>query len=300
TPPFLHRVARAVEPAVIHAHFGISGFRLLGLKRRHRIPLLTQFYGFDVLQLPGEAGWTRRYRTLAREGDCFIAITEEMKRDLVAQGFPEAKIDVVKLAIDTEAMRFTPRRQPESTLRLIAVGRLVEKKGFAYAIEAVQALQSQGREVSLDVFGDGPLRAELEAKASISKGIKFHGRAENATILDALQRHDALLVPSVLAGNADKEGMPQIIVEAMASGLPVIASRHSGIPEIVIDGETGLLHDERDDAGLTRALGALADTPELAERFSHAGRQFVETHHDIRGMVERLETIYDRIATFGL
>jgi len=294
TPRFLFEVCRREQPAVLHAHFGLDGYRLLGLAFRTRLPLVVSFYGHDVSRLPDEPGWRRRYRHLARGGTRFIAATEFMKRQLVALGFPEEKIEVVRFGLDLRAFPFQPRTQ--AGLRLLMIGRLVEKKGHRTALEAVARLRAAGYAVELHCYGDGPLRAALQAEAhrlGIAACVAFHGAVTNEVARQTYYTHDVLLVPSQTATDGDQEGLPNVIIEGLAAGIPVVATRHAGIPELVVPEKTGLLIPERDAEALASAVARLLETPALVERLSRAGRAAVEQRHSLTRMVRDTEAVYD-------
>src|SRR5699024_6454368 len=164
TPPFLYDVVKKEKPDLIHGHFGLDSYRLLGLKQTFNLPFIVNFYGYDVLRLPEEFGWKRRYRTLAKEGDLFFVGSEDMKSNVVGLGFPEEKIKVLKLGMNLDEIRFEQRTAAGPNLMM--VGRMVEKKGFQYAVKAVNLLKEKGIVIRLDLYGDGALRPELEQLTS--------------------------------------------------------------------------------------------------------------------------------------
>ncbi len=294
TPWFLYKLCRRERPAVLHAHFGLDGYRLLGLARHTRLPLVVSFYGHDVSRLPDEPGWRRRYRRLARQGTRFIAATDFMKRQLSMLGFPEAKIDVVRFGLDLRAFPF--RLRTRAGLRLLLIGRLVEKKGHRTALEAVAHLRAAGYPVELHCYGDGPLRETLRAEAhrlGIAAYVLFHGAVANEVVRQTYYAHDVLLVPSHTAADGDQEGLPNVIIEGLASGIPVVATRHAGIPELIVHEQTGLLIPERDTEALVAAIARLIDTPALVSQLSRAGRAAVEARHSLRRMVRDTEAVYD-------
>lgn len=296
SPQFLNRVIGTEQPHLLHGHFGLDAFRLLDVARRHRLPLLVHFYGHDVLRLPEEPGWAGRYRKLAAQATHFVAVTEAMKRDLVQIGFPEAKITVIRMGIDPDNIWCIPRRRAKGQLML--VGRMVEKKGMTYALEAVRILQEKNRSVRLHLYGDGPLRAELLRQvheSGLQQTVTFYGNTPNEDVLQALKRHDILLVPSVLAADHDKEGLPNTLVEGLATGIPVVGTDHAGIPELVRHKETGLLVPERDAQALAEAIETYLDTPKLVAQVSRAGRKAVEAQLDIRTLALQTEALYDRL-----
>ncbi len=294
TPPTVFRAARERQVDVLHAHFGLDGYRLLGGARRLGLPLVTTFYGYDTVRLPRERGWAKRYSRLAQEGTLFVTASEDHRRDMISLGFPSDRLRVVKLGLDVDSIRFVARET--SGPRIMLIGRMVEKKGMSTAIEALRIAREQNEAVTLDIYGDGPLRAEIEdqiAQSKLGDCVTLHGAVANSVIVEALYDHGVLLVPSVSPGDGDKEGIPQTIVEGMATGIPVIGSTHAGIPELVRDDVTGLVAPERDAPALAAAIGRLTQDDALAARLSVAGRKAVRELHHLPMLVARLEACYD-------
>jgi len=293
TPPFLYDVVKKEKPDLIHGHFGLDSYRLLGLKRTFKLPFIVNFYGYDVLRLPEEFGWKRRYRTLAQEGDLFFVGSEDMKRNVTDLGFPEEKIKVLKLGMNLDDIRFEQRTTAGPNVMM--VGRMVEKKGFKYAVRAVKLLKDKNTTIQLDLYGDGELRPALEQLTSeldINGRVTFHGQTGNQVIFNELYRHDILLVPSVQAADGDREGIPQTTVEGMATGIPVIASSHAGLPELVIHEETGLQVPERNASALADAIRQYMEEDSLVSKMSKNGRNRVEQEHNIFPQVHKAEEWY--------
>jgi colanic acid/amylovoran biosynthesis glycosyltransferase len=145
----------------------------------------------------------------------------------------------------------------------------------------------------LDIVGDGPLRAEIEASARDLAGIRFRGWLDPAAVRDAMERSYAVLVPSVTARNGDAEGLPSVVLEAMSAGAAVIAARHAGIPEAVLDGETGLLAREGDAADLAEKIAALDRSAALRQTLALAGRGRVEACFAVNAQSAALEIILE-------
>lgn len=296
SPSFLYNVINQENPAVIHGHFGLDSYRLIDIKRTFELPFVVNFYGYDVLRLPQEFGWKLRYQRLAKKGDLFFVGSKDMKHNIINLGFPPEKIRVLKLGMNLDNIRFEQRRSAGTNLMM--VGRMVEKKGFKYAIQAVGLLRDQGVITNLDLYGDGELRESLEelvGKLSLEKQVTFHGQTGNETIFEELYNHDILLVPSVQAHDGDREGIPQTTVEGMATGIPVIASDHAGLPELVIDGQTGLQVPQRDAKALSKAIKTYLETPDLIPQISKNGRERVELEHSISRQVKKAEQWYRSI-----
>jgi colanic acid/amylovoran biosynthesis glycosyltransferase len=197
------------------------------------------------------------------------------------------------MGVDTE--RFTTVDHPphEGPLRVLAIGRLVEKKGIANAITAVSRAADSGVDIALTVVGDGPLRQGLEHLATSRRApVTFVGSVNRARVIALLEESDVLLAPSVTAADGDTEGIPVSIMEAMSCGLPVVTTRHSGIPEVVLDGVTGLLADEHDPAALAEHLVTLAADTETRLRLGAGARAFVEAECSLAVLGPQLDTIY--------
>jgi colanic acid/amylovoran biosynthesis glycosyltransferase len=177
----------------------------------------------------------------------------------------------------------------------VSVGRLVEKKGIGYVLEAVRRLRDDGVEVEYEILGDGPLRAALEAQArrlAIEERVRFLGWQSQDQVALALDRAQVLVAASVTAANADEEGIPNVLKEAMAVGLPVVSTANGGIPELVEHEATGLVVPERDPGALAARLAELARHPERRVALARAGRARVERDYDIERLNDRLVTLF--------
>jgi colanic acid/amylovoran biosynthesis glycosyltransferase len=288
------------QPAfdVVHAQFGREGLAALRHRRMGMLrtrALVTHFRGYDITRFVRENG-PRVYDRLFREGDGFIANCAHFRDRAVALGCPPERIAVIGSPIDTD--RFAPPEAPRPdpgrrTLRLVAVGRLVEKKGFGDAVEAVARLGDI--DVRLDILGEGPLRPELErriAAAGLGGRVRLHGAATSDAVLAALHAADIALAPSVAAADGDGDAPVNTLKEAMATGLPVIATDHGGIPELVRPGENGALVPERDALALAAAIRALAARPHDWARLGAAGRAAVIRDYGIDPIARRTLAAY--------
>jgi colanic acid/amylovoran biosynthesis glycosyltransferase len=182
---------------------------------------------------------------------------------------------------------------------LIVVARLVEKKGIRYAIAAVARVLASGRDVQCDIVGDGPLYAELECyirECALESHVRLLGWKSHAEVVKLLETAHVLLAPSVTAEDTDEEGIPNSMKEAMALGLPVIATRHGGIPELLEDGASGYLVPERDVDALADRIAAVADDPDVWFDMGTAGRRRVESEYDIDTLTHELVRMYREAA----
>jgi colanic acid/amylovoran biosynthesis glycosyltransferase len=285
---------------LVHAHFGPNGIRAEVLRRAKLFdaPIVTTFHGYDATSFVVRNG-PGVYADLARNGEAFIAVSESIARALRAIGIPESRTSVMPLGVDCSL--FTPRAAmaPNETVRLVSVGRFVEKKGFEYGIAAVALARRSGARLRYDIVGDGPLRAKLAAdvaRLGLADAVVFAGSKDRTEIAALLAVADIMLVPSVTAADGDQEGLPVVVKEAMAMSLPVVGSRHAGIPEIVQPGITGLLANERDVAVLAEHLVTLAGDPAMRTRLGRAGRSLIEQKYENERLMDELVAMYRSVA----
>jgi len=290
---------REGEYDVIHCHFGTTASAPALLRDCLKLPakVITTFYGSDVTRYPLLRG-PKCYSRLFSRGDHFLALSESMRARLIALGCPEQKLSIHHLGVRCDKITFRPPElETGSRVRLVSAARLVEKKGIEYAVRAVALLINEKFDVQLDVFGDGPLRGSLESlinELELRDRVKLHGRATQPEVARAIQRSHIFVLPSVTASDGDEEGTPTAILEAMASGLPVVSTRHSGIPEQVEDGVSGLLVAERDALGLANALKELLQHPARGSAMGGAGRRQAERAFDSRALARDLLSLYQR------
>ena len=297
--PFYAEILRGENAALIHAHFGYEAYRLLRASRATALPLLTTFYGADATEYPRYPRWRERYLRLFAEGALFLAEGGAMAQKLVDIGCPQDKVRVWRLGVDVERIEFVPRVAGERVRLLICAGHK-EKKGIPYALKALAAaLVQKPFPYALTLVGDGEDRPQIETlvdELGLRSCTSFRGMRPYAEVLAELPQHDILLQTSITAKNGDGEGgAPVILLDAQASGMPVVATTHGDIPAYVRDGESGLLAGERDVEGLAEHIIALATEPELWAEMGRAGRSHVEQCYDAARQVAELEAIYDEL-----
>jgi colanic acid/amylovoran biosynthesis glycosyltransferase len=229
-------------------------------------------------------------REKVREAAFTVAISDYNRDVILAAYGPEVadRLEVIHCGVDTA--RFAPRRNGHPAgacgpLRLLCTGTLHAVKGQRYLIEAVARLRAEGLDVTCDFVGDGPDRAALAAQADqlgVAGAVRFHGAQTREQVIEHLRRADVVVAPSVPTADGRREGIPVALMEALASGVPVVASRLSGIPELVVDGETGLLAPPGDVAALAAAVRRLYGDPALRRSLGTAGRAAVERDFDLK------------------
>lgn len=294
--PFYERIINQNNPDVVHAHFGYDGYKLLGICEKLNIPLVISFYGSDVSRLPGEFFWRTRYHRMANSRARFVAASDFMKNQLIDLGFPSTKIDIVRFGLDLSNLNMKKNEPPNNDWMM--VGRLVEKKGFEFALRAAKIVAENGEDFTLSIYGNGPLLPKLKAlrkKLQLESRVHFKGFQPIEAILDAHNKHGLLIAPSVTAKDGDMEGLPNTILEAMALGTPVISTTHAAIPEVLEHSKTGFLTKEKDVDHLAKILQNILHGRYSLGSIRCQARKTIEEHHSVQKMVRDIEKVYDRM-----
>lgn len=293
------RLARDVRPALLHAHFGSEGVRALPLRKALGVPMVTTFYGGDVSILPRQAFWRRQYRRLFAQGDLFLVEGPHMGERLMDLGCPREKVVLQHLGADLSAIPWPVDREERETFTVLAVASFREKKGIPYAVEAFAKAFAEDPHARLRIIGDGPQRPLVEERiraSGIGARAALLGYQPQGVMFEELARADVLIQPSLVASDGDTEGgAPVCTIEAQAAGLPVVATLHADIPEVVQHEVTGLLAPERDVDTLAQHLRRLASEPDLRREMGRRGRERIEHEFDLDVQAKRLEDIYDRL-----
>jgi colanic acid/amylovoran biosynthesis glycosyltransferase len=282
---------------IVHCQFGPTGLKALALRDTGllRGKLVTSFRGFDATKYPVGSD-SRVYDALFRRGDLFLAVSQHIRNHLIKLGCDEKKILVHRSAIDSSKFRFSPRKLEDTDeVRLVTIARLVEKKGLEYAIRAVAGLMSQTKKIRYQIIGDGMLRKDLQrliGELGIGDVVRLVGWKTHDEVVKILDHSHIYISPSVTAKTGDQEGIPNGLKEAMAMGLPVIATKHAGTPELVTEGVSGFLIPERDVHSLAERITYLIENTEIWPEMGRAARAVVEDQYDVNRLGDELVEIY--------
>lgn len=272
------------------AEYGPTGCLVALACHEAGVPLYVHFHGYDASRALTERRWRRHYRTLFGAAAGVIAPSEFLVRRLLHVGCPETKLHVSPYGVDPQ--RFSPtRRRPQ---RIVAVGRLVEKKAPHLTIEAFARIAPRFPEAKLEMVGEGVLADRCQTlirDLAVEDQVCMHGVQTSGTVVRLMQEASVFVQHSLMPANGDCEGLPVAILEAMASALPVVSTRHSGIPEAVLHGATGLLIHEHDVTGMAEAMAGLLEDPARAAAMGAAGRQRVLQHYTVEYSRDRLRAI---------
>ncbi|HVH04949.1 MAG TPA: glycosyltransferase [Myxococcota bacterium] len=283
-------------PSLLHGHFGWSGARLLLLKSILRIPLVTTFGGRDAGVQVGAEKSAPLYRILLDACDRIVCVSHHLKGELAAAGADPDRIEVVHRGTDLERFPVVDRAgRPVVPFRMLMVGRLVEKKGHGDALAALARLRQSGRAAELAIVGVGPAEDAIRAEArrrGVAEHVTLYAPMERSVLRERLAAADVFVHCSVRAADGDVEGIPNVVVEAAATGLPVVGTRHGGIVEVVEDGKSGLLVGEREPEALAAALARLAAEPGRRLEMGRAAAARARAAFDLRAQVAAHEALY--------
>ena len=284
----------------IHCEFGPMGRIMLDVVSAGILegPLSVAFYGYDITREIRKHG-PEVYARLFESARLLLPNSEYLASRLRAASAPEEKVVLHRLGVDLDHFQFVDRRErSEGTPTLLAVGRFVEKKGFEDLIRAV-GLAGDRSAFRLRIVGDGPLRPRLEsvvAELDLGSKVEMPGWRTPDEVAEEMVRADALAMSSVVAADGDMEGLPLVIAEAMSTGLPILGTDHSGIPEAVADGRNGRVVDEGDIEALAEALVAFSDPGRRLEA-GRESRAIAEVMFDTRKQGETLHRLLRSIST---
>jgi glycosyltransferase involved in cell wall biosynthesis len=298
-------VARRLEAErydAAHVHWLVPNAALISdLLRAHGVGTVVSLHGSDVFVAERVAPARVLARHALRRAGAVTACSTELEQRALRLGAPPERTRVVPYGVDLEAFAPGPRGEgvrkrlelsPDAFL-VLAFGRLVEKKGFTHLIEA--AARTPG--VSLVVAGEGTLRGHLEQQArAAGVSAAFTGALDRASMAAVLAAADVVAVPSVVDRNGNVDGLPNVLLEALASGKPVLATRVAGIPDVVEDEANGLLVPPGDPAALARALRRLREEPETRARLGREARRRAEQSLSWEAAAQRFEECYAQAA----
>jgi len=276
------RLEAAHQGGLLHAHFGYSAVKMLLLKIMLRVPMVVTFGGRDLTVHARRPATRQVYQRMFEIGEQFVAVSDDLRRCAIDLGCPESKIVTIRRGVPLDHFPWFDRSdRPPGPVRLLAVSRLVAKKGHAELFHALAGVDPR-HDWRLTCVGEGDEFYTLKKLATalgIADRIRFTGVLVGDEVVSELHRADLFVHPSVTPDTGDREGIPNALVEAQSTGLPAIGTRHGGIPEVIDDGDTGLLVDERDTAGLTAALELLITNPSRRHRMGEAAS--VRCHREL-------------------
>lgn len=303
-PSLLAEVAAEYGAQILHSHYGPMGWNNLAAAKKLGIVHIVNFYGYDIGYLPNsDKRWSNKYAKMFEEADLVLCEGSHMAESIRKLGCNETKIKVQRIGIDTDEIKFSPRAwDGKEPLRVMIAGTFKEKKGIPYAVEALGLIKGRIN-FEATIIGDAAadpssiaeknkILAAIE-RNSLQDNIRFVGFMPHNEMIGEAFKHHIFLSPSVTSADGDSEGgAPVTIIEMAASGMPVVSSEHCDIPEIIIDGKTGLLAPERDAETLSEQLVWLTENPDEWINLTSAARKHIDENYNAVIQGKKLADIY--------
>lgn len=295
----LERALEKHHADMMHVYFGHTGVHLLPFIKRWDRPVVVSFHGMDVQPREDQPGYVDRLRDLLQTLPMVMARSESLKQRLIELGCDENKIRLNRTGIPMEGFPMVERPAPEDgRWRLIQACRMVEKKGLDDTLNVFAELVKIYPNARLALAGDGPLMEQTQKLAKelgIDDQVDFPGFLSSEELRDLYHQAHIFIHPSRITADQNQEGIPNAMLEAMATGLPVVATLHGGIPEAVRQGETGLLVEERNREGLLDQVKRLLKDDDCRQEMGRAAGESMRQDFEQSAQVARLEGYYQEL-----
>lgn len=294
----IQKFLKKQQVQLVLSNYGLSAVHMLPACRELKIPLIPHFHGYDATQKKVLAQYGDRYRELFAYAPAIIAVSKVMKVQLISIGAPAEKVKVIPYGI--ELNHFCPNPTAKAAFPLLlAVGRFTAKKAPQITIRAFHQILLEFPTARLMMIGGREDEFEscvkLVAQLGIQNSVEFPGVVPPEQIARLMQQAHIFVQHSVTAGNGDMEGTPNSILEAAASGLPVVSTRHGGILDAVIDGKTGYLVNEHDEKAMIQKIKQLLLNADELKRMGEQARQHMEENYSIEKQMNELYQVLWRV-----
>jgi colanic acid/amylovoran biosynthesis glycosyltransferase len=291
-----------IDACVLHIYFGQIAVHLLPLIRAWNKPSIVSFHGADVTVEMNKPAYRQATREMLAAVKLVLVRSESLRRALTELGCDETKIALQRTGIPLEEFPFRERSFPSrsrgSEWRLVQAGRLIEKKGLPVTLNVFAVFLDRYPNATLTIAGEGPLLDELQKltrELNIEERVSFTGFVSQEQLREIYYRSHIFLHPSQIGRDGNQEGVPNSMLEAMASGLPVFATEHGGIPEAIENAVSGVLVPEHDHEALSRALLSATQDLIFLSRIARSAAEVVRKNFDLRTQAQRLDDIYLQI-----
>ncbi|UCD99282.1 MAG: glycosyltransferase [Chloroflexota bacterium] len=280
---------------VVLAEYGHTAVAMMNICKEEKIPLIVHFHGQDAYHKVVLDDSGQRYPDLFKYAAAIVAVSRDMRNQLIRLGAPENKVVINPYGVDLELFKGgDPANAPKT---FIAVGRFIDKKAPHLTLLAFKEVVNNHPDAKLVMIGDGPLLEaciQLVHAISIDHAVTFTGSRSHAEVAELMRNARVFIQHSIQTSDGDSEGTPVAVIEASATGLPVVATKHAGIQDVVIDGQTGLLIPEGDLLGMAKQMELLCREPSIAGKLGKAGRERVEQEYAIESSISGLWNIISK------
>jgi colanic acid/amylovoran biosynthesis glycosyltransferase len=297
---------KRLEQAIIHylqknnirlllCQYGPSGVELMPIALATKIPMLVYFHGYDAYRNDILNSYGKGYKELFKVAEKIIVVSKDMRKQLITLGCPEEKLNYLVYGVNTEKFKTSELKAKKY---FVYCGRFVEKKSPQTIIQAFHHFYEQNKDYTLVMIGDGPLLEEckhLRKKLNLENFITFTGAISTEKIIAIYQEAVCFLQHSVISTTNDSEGTPVSILEAMSFGLPVIATKHGGITDIITDTVTGFLINEHDINGMVKKMQDVVNNSDQIKEIVLDARQYVVKNHGVKNYIYSLTQLIHQV-----
>jgi colanic acid/amylovoran biosynthesis glycosyltransferase len=310
-PPIVYRgeyqtldsLLRRHRADLMHIYFGHTGVHLLPFIEQWHKPCVVSFHGADVAHKPEIKDYPGKLRRLFNAVPLVFARSQSLAARLMQLGCPPEKLRINRTGIPLGEFPFAHREPPkDGKWKVVQACRLIPKKGVATSLRAFAIFKKDYPGAEFFIAGKGPLQSELEMLAGglgIARDVHFLGFLSQSKLRGLYGSSHLFLHPSEISPNQDQEGVPNSVLEAMATGLPVVATRHGGIPEAVDHGRTGFLVSEEDHVALANAMQLIGSSPVLLKQMGTLAHVTVKERFEQETQIEHLESFYEEAITMN-
>lgn len=283
--------------SILHAHHGQLGVLMLPFKKKTKLPLVTSIRGVDATLANQPVGYLENMKKLFKEGERFFPVCQYLGQRIADWGCPQEKIRVLYGGVDLDQFIY---RKPkiDGTQNILAVGRLVEKKGHHILMKAFSKIKYKYPKATLTIIGRGPMESELISLANkLELGDSFHllNHLPKEKVREKMHNASLFCAASITSSKGDVEGIPNVLKEAMATGVPVISTTHAGIPELITHNKEGFLVNENDVYELAAALDYMLTYTKKWKDYSIAARKKVELQFDQKKQLVQQANYYKEL-----
>lgn len=299
----LIKLLRRRPADLMHVYFGHTGVHLLPFIKEWDKPVVVSFHGMDIQPRPQQVGYDEQMQELLQTVPLVLARSKSLMDGLQRLGCPCEKLRLNRTGIPLDDFAFRQRPMPaDGAWRFVQACRLIEKKGLKTALRAFARFHASHPQAKFCIAGEGPMKAELErlvGDLSLGEAVELRGFLPQAELAELYGRSHLFVHPSEMPPDQNQEGVPNSMLEAMATGLPVLATTHGGIPEAVTHERTGLLVPERDVDALSAGMQEITASSEQLYIFGQAASRTVREEFEHGIQIEKLESYYDEARGLG-
>lgn len=281
---------------IVYAEYGPTGYAIMDICKKMGLPLIVHFHGYDASMTRVLEEYRDAYKEMFKYASVIIAVSKIMEQDLIKIGCPAEKLKYITYGPEDNFFSVTPSYKTEAFL---SIGRFVDKKAPYLTILAFKKVLEKFPKAKLYMAGDGVLLntcINLSKYLKIEENIIFIGQAKHHELISYYEKVRAFVQHSVTAIDGDMEGTPVAIIEASAAALPVISTKHAGIPDVIIDGETGLLVDEHDVDGMAQNMIYILENELKAKEMGEKGRMNIYENFSMKIHIDNLNSIISEYA----